>query len=450
MGASDAERPARWPMDDEGAYSAEWWRDARPPWLVVWRLARPADIIVLVGPLVRLVLLVVVAAGCGARSSLDLGDATAPSRDASPPAPADGGSRDAGRREDASASCTPRRVRIAFTPTARAQLAVAIEGEGVFRTIALTEAVALRGIGNRPGALQMNSGFRWPYGRREGALPYWAHRRIEHGGAAFPRVIFVDRPEGHASGPPPRTLDPYFCQSFEVERSRREHLDAVTCASQLYSDKGRFITEVDVEAGYSEPFETADGEASRRLLGLTSAYPPRRDVELLPGDHPDVARFAAEALAAMPELDAVTMATPRGDAPVELVVELDAGLPEGSYAVIVEANTEGDYGGGFDPSAYPTPTKPLTEWDWWAIEYGYPYRGQGSVVFRVPIELRPGRAAIYRASVPAGRMDLHGLEPAMAPMDGMIDDPVGAPGSGADRLRMDAGGARVTVSTECP
>jgi hypothetical protein len=31
----------------------------------------------------------------------------------------------------------------------------------------------------------------------------------------------------------------------------------------------------------------------------------------------------------------------------------------------------------------------------------------------------------------------------------MIDDPRAAPGSGADRLRMDATGTRLTVSTEC-
>jgi hypothetical protein len=70
-------------------------------------------------------------------------------------------------------------LELGFTPTKRAQIAVWIEREdGTFvETIALTQAVAYRGIGNRPGALQMNSGYRWPYGRREGVLPVWAHRR---------------------------------------------------------------------------------------------------------------------------------------------------------------------------------------------------------------------------------------------------------------------------------
>ena len=398
--------------------------------------------------MIRAILFVAIV-GCGSRSALDMMDARAAGLDASTP-PSEAGAPEDGGPEDGATTptCTPRRVRIAFTPTARAQLAVAIEGEDALRTIALTEAVTLRGIGNRPGAMQMNSGFHWPYGRREGALPYWAHRRMELGGAPFPRVVFGDRPEGHAAG----TIgspDDYFCQPFDVELSGRDHLDAITCASPLNTDKGRFITEDDVAAGYAEPFETEDGEASHRPLGLTSLYPPRRDVDRQPRDHADVGRFAAEALAAMPEIDAVTMATPPGDVRMELVVELDESLPDGDYAVIVEANTEGDYGGGFDAGTYPTPTKPREDWDAWSQTYGYPYRGQPSVVFRVPIDVRPGRAATYRTSVPVGRMDPHGIETTMGSMDRMIDDPEGAPGSGADRLRMDASGVRLTVTTEC-
>ena len=66
-----------------------------------------------------------------------------------------------------------------FTPTERAQIAIWIESaDGTFlATVGLTQAVSVRGIGNRPGATQMNSGYHWPYGRREGVLPIWAHRR---------------------------------------------------------------------------------------------------------------------------------------------------------------------------------------------------------------------------------------------------------------------------------
>ena len=48
-----------------------------------------------------------------------------------------------------------------FAPTARAQIAIWIEKpDGTFlATVGLTQAVSVRGIGNRPGATQMNSGY---------------------------------------------------------------------------------------------------------------------------------------------------------------------------------------------------------------------------------------------------------------------------------------------------
>src|SRR6188768_3021674 len=68
------------------------------------------------------------------------------------------------------------RLEFHFKPTARAQLALWVErADGTFvATVRLTDAVRYRGVGNRPGASEMNSGFRWPYGRREGVLPVWA------------------------------------------------------------------------------------------------------------------------------------------------------------------------------------------------------------------------------------------------------------------------------------
>ena len=51
-------------------------------------------------------------------------------------------------------------LELTFVPIDRAQIAVWVEREdGTFMgTLALTDAVAKAGIGNRPGALQMNSG----------------------------------------------------------------------------------------------------------------------------------------------------------------------------------------------------------------------------------------------------------------------------------------------------
>src|SRR5262245_45469651 len=88
-----------------------------------------------------------------------------------------------------------RAIVLNFTPTERAQIALWIESaDGTFlSTIGLTQAVSVRGIGNRPGAAQMNSGYHWPYGRREGVLPIWANRRMSAQGG-FPRIIFQRRP----------------------------------------------------------------------------------------------------------------------------------------------------------------------------------------------------------------------------------------------------------------
>src|SRR6478735_3435156 len=117
----------------------------------------------------------------------------------------------------ATAHAQSRLLNFRFTPTKRTQFAIWIERtDGTFvATIALTEAVALRGIGNRPGALQMNSGFRWPYGRREGVLPVWAHRRAQADGAKkWKRVVFQSRIEGFASRTTnDMSTDDYYCLS---------------------------------------------------------------------------------------------------------------------------------------------------------------------------------------------------------------------------------------------
>ena len=74
------------------------------------------------------------------------------------------------------------------------------------------------------------------------------------------------------------------------------------------------------------------------------------------------------------------------------------------------------------------------------MSYGYPYRGQPSVVYSVPFTLGP--AATYSTMTPVGFGSVDGTDAnpgALHAMDGSItNDPQGAPGSGADRLRMSA------------
>ncbi len=354
----------------------------------------------------------------------------------------------------------PRVVEISFEPTSRAQIAIWVErADGTYlRTLALTQSVALRGIGNRPGASQMNSGFQWPYGRREGALPVWAHHRAAAPDAElFPRVIFQDRTsEGWASrSSSDFSRDEYFCLSFQQAASSRDALDAVSCPSIFNSDKGRYLTPDDVANGYAEPFQLEPGNATMRPLEVGSLYPPRRDVERCNDaacfDHRDVARYGTDARRIMPEIDAVTMATPPAGRPQTITFNLPDEWPDGEYVAWIEVNTEGDYNAAWGPERFPTPVGPDGQWDTWAINYGYPYRGQPSVVFRVPFTVGGG-AANETARDPWGYGTVDGQEGTVHEMDGSItNDPSSAPGSGADRLRLDdVTGARVEVTVIGP
>ncbi|MGB5811517.1 MAG: CFI-box-CTERM domain-containing protein [Polyangiales bacterium] len=350
----------------------------------------------------------------------------------------------------ANTTAQERLIELEFTPTERAQLAIWIErADGTFlRTVRLTSSTSLRGVGNRPGASQMNSGFRWPYGRREGILPIWGWRRATAPeGEFFPRVIFQDRDsEGFAA----RTSvdaspDNYFCLSFDQTTTTRDALDAVTCASVFSSDKGRFLDEQDASDGYAEPFVGPGGGDAMRELGIRSIYPPRRDIDGLGQfDHPDAALFADEATRVMPEIDAVTMATPAGGQPVAIQYILPGEWEDGEYTLWIEVNVEGDYNENFNDLEYPTPSSDA--WDFWAETYGYPYRGQPSVVYSIPFALGPPIAE-YVIDGPVGYGSLHGEDGTLTAMDGSIaDDPATAPGSGADRLARDPSGARATLS----
>lgn len=345
-----------------------------------------------------------------------------------------------------------RLVEVRFTPTERAQIAIWVEtADGTFlQTIRLTEATAYRGIGNRPGALQMNSGFHWPYGRREGVLPVWAHRRVT-AQEPFKRVIFQDRlSEGFASRTSnDASIDDYFCLSFNQSTTTREALDAVTCASVFNSDKGRYLTEEDVAAGYAEPFEAERGASvEMRAMDTTSLYPPRRDVpELRGADHFDVLDYGADARAAMPEIDAVTMATLAGEMPAMIQFDAPLDWEDGDYVLFIEVNVEGDYNDEWDADRFPTPVLGESElWDFWAKTYGYPYRGQPSVVFRVPFRL-DSAGGVWNAADPSGYGTAQGRSGDMASMDATItNDPVATPGSGADRLLAGAEGSRLSVT----
>ena len=132
----------------------------------------------------------------------------------------------------------------------------------------------------------------------------------------------------------------------------------------------------------------------------------------------------------MPNIDAVTMATPAGAVPRTVQFLAPEDWEDGDYVAWVEVNVEGDYNDAFNDLSYPTPLS--DRWDFWAQTYGYPYRGQPSVVYRLPFALGPV-VEEHQTSEPAGYGTLHGESGDMFPIDASItDDPVAAPGSGAE------------------
>jgi hypothetical protein len=366
----------------------------------------------------------------------------------------------AGLRESAHAQSV---LSFKYTPAPRAQLAVWIEdGTGQFMaTVALTEAVGYRGIGNRPGASNMNSGYRWPYGRREGVLPVWAHRRASAPGALlFPRVIFQNRVEGLASRTTSdQSPDAYYCLQFDIAKSSRDELDAVSCATPFSSDKGRYLTAQDIAAGYAEPYETQPGAGTMMALPLQSYYPPRMDVSRCTStscyDHADVDRFGADVRAAMPEIDAITIATPPGDAPQNILFSVPKSWPQGDYAAFIEVNVEGDYNDAWNDHSFPTPQTPSSAWDYYALHYGYAYRGQPSLVWKATFSLRADGTVHAVAAQPIGRSSWDYYKSHYGELEALSmaqSDPSAVSASidhsGVQRLRANAAGERFSVDSK--
>ncbi|MET0283026.1 MAG: CFI-box-CTERM domain-containing protein, partial [Polyangiales bacterium] len=265
-------------------------------------------------------------------------------------------------------------------------------------------------------------------------------RRAEAPGAKqFKRVIFQNRDsEGFASRTSDdQSVDDYYCLSFNRTESNRDALDAVTCASVFSSDKGRFVTEADLAKPYVEPYQNEQGAGSDRALSTVSLYPPRRDVTRCTAncnDHADVAQYQQHARDVMPELDAISQATPAGNRATTWTFSLPSEwASDREYVLYVEVNTEGDYGGNWNATRFPTPNQPMKSWDTWARQFGYPYRGQPSVVYAMPFTMNS--AAPINARAPAGYGALEGQDGELRTMDATIlDDTNVAKGSGADRL----------------
>jgi hypothetical protein len=296
------------------------------------------------------------------------------------------------------------------------QIAVWVEsadGARFVDTLMVTNAVAIHGIGNRPGSWDMRSGPRFPYGRREMALPIWAHAR----GRLYDLVVMEDANDdwmtGHEDDSSP---EPYFCrpmQAFEV-------VDAITCPSGRFrSCKGRLDP--------SMP---------------QSYYPPRADLfdfgatpcPMLPNyigscDPGDSAQYAF-----LNDVDAIATATPPFGAPFSSTWVVPDDLPDGDYALHVEVAKEFDADAADPHVSYINPNE--------AIGFnGYGQDGTvgaPSVLYRVPFSLGPGAAAAATTLDIAGYGDWTGATGDVHAPDGTIG---GGPGSGAGRLAVIAGPA---------
>ncbi|HTM23134.1 MAG TPA: CFI-box-CTERM domain-containing protein [Kofleriaceae bacterium] len=283
-----------------------------------------------------------------------------------------------------------RLVQVEMLPTPDLQIVAWLEdGAGNYvDTIYITRMTGSFGMGNRPGMMEFNSGPRWPYGRRITTFPVWAHRH----GMEWPELRFQNDDDMNLSHPlGDSSVEQLYCRPI---RENEALWDAETCATTAYTDKG---------------IMSPTG---------TSLYPPRDDLQMVAGvDNPDVQQFDD-----LNPFDAVSRATPPGNDPYRINWPIPTDLPLGDYVLWVEVSKEFDQNASYD---YPEPTG--IPWQ----DYGIPYRGQPSVVWRVPFTLSAGEEIAMTAEY-AGYGDPDGLTGMLFEPDPTITTDV--PGSGADRL----------------
>ncbi len=161
-------------------------------------------------------------------------------------------------------------------------------------TLMVTNAVARRGIGNRPGRWDFLSGPLFPYGKRVMALPIWAHAR----GVTYPTVNMAEA-ECAVGGPGESCLgwheswsspEPYYCRPLQpADLTSALGVDAISCPTKFNSEKGKL-----------------DATAP-------TYYPPRTDLTSFSGaDTADPPTYAT-----LNDLDAVAGATPPYGRPVD-------------------------------------------------------------------------------------------------------------------------------------
>ncbi|HEX3761038.1 MAG TPA: fibronectin type III domain-containing protein [Kofleriaceae bacterium] len=278
------------------------------------------------------------------------------------------------------------------------------------KTMYITNQTGRFGLGNRPGRFDFNSGPNWPYGRRVTVFPVWANRH----GLTFPQVSYQNGEDFNLSHPAgDSSPEPHFCRPL---MATEPSWDAASCPSAIYTDKGVFAS------------------------GTNAAlYPPRADLIPSPKpqgqDSPSVSDYKNRN-----PFDAVSQASPRLGAETTVSWPIPHDLPTGNYVVFVEVALERDFNDTYSADRYPSPGANEIPWS----EYGVTYRGQPSVVYKVPVVIGDVETIATTDSYagygdPGPDLALNGKTPGYFTPSGTLNPPDSTitsdrPNSGAGRL----------------
>ncbi|HEY4055173.1 MAG TPA: CFI-box-CTERM domain-containing protein [Kofleriaceae bacterium] len=261
-------------------------------------------------------------------------------------------------------------------------------------TIYITQETGTYGLGNRPGEFDFNSAPGWPFGRRIGVFPVWAERKPER----YDSIVFQDgRENGLSHGLQISSSEHHYCRPMEPSGTDASFYDALTCATSIVgTDKGR------------------------RDSSQQSKYPPRQDVARdADTDSYDVATYAT-----LNHFDAISTATPAPGTVTTFGWTMPSDVPAGDYVLFVEASTEFDHNETYSKAARPGPDVSYGS-------YGEPYRGQPSIIYKVPFTIAMDEH-VAKTSDYAGYGDPDGANGMLHAPDATITTDV--TGSGIDRL----------------
>jgi hypothetical protein len=308
-------------------------------------------------------------------------------------------------------------VRVDMTPADDLQIVVWLETvDGTYLdTLFITAKTGFYGLGNRPGRMDFNSGpiprpeagvtDLWPYGRRVGTFPIWAHRH----GLTWPEVVFQDGFENnlsHSVADSSFEYSPPYCRPTSSDNNQQ-------C---WFGDKDKMVWDTGTCAS---PTRTDKGMLSPDRVSL---YPPRADLSTRQvEDHEDVLQFAE-----LNPFDAVTHPTPKAGEPFAVSWTVPENLPAGDYVVWAEVSKAFDFNASYNETLFPPPVVSYKE-------CGLPYRGQPSVVYRVPTKISATRDVQMTLQY-AGYGDVNGETGTLHAPDATITSDT--PGSGALRLQL--------------